>query len=378
MRIAIVGPVHPYRGGIAHYTARLAREALEALHDVLVVNLSRQYPETLFPGTTQEDQSERAFDVPAVRWLDSMDPRTWATTAWRVRRWAPDVVIFQWWHPYFAASFGAVASLLRAAGVPVVMVCHNVEPHESSPVDRALLRVAYAPVQRFVVHARSERERMAKYRPQAPVSVHAHPVYDQFADDGVPERADARRTLGLDGDRWLLFFGLVRPYKGLDLLLRAMPAVHAATGAKLAVLGECYGDEAPYREIVREHGLEDVVRLEFRYASNEEVPTWMAASDAVVLPYRHATQSGVAQAAYGCGRPVISTRVGGIPDIVEEGVSGLLVPPEDVDALAAALIRFYQDSQAPALEEGVVRVRQQWSWGSLLETILTDPTAPGA
>lgn len=372
MRIAIVGPVHPYRGGIAHYTARLAQEALDELHDVLVVNLSRQYPSTLFPGTTQEDNSERTFDVPAVRWLDSMDPRSWARTAWRIRRWRPDLVVFQWWHPYFAASFGAVAALLRAAGIRVAMVCHNVEPHESSPVDRALLRVAYAPVSRFVVHARSERERMAHYRPRASVAVHAHPVYDQFADDGVPERGAARSELGLDGDRWLLFFGLVRPYKGLDLLLRAMPGVHKATGAKLAVLGECYGDEAPYRDLVRELGLEDIVRLELRYASNEEVPVWMAASDAVVLPYRHATQSGVAQAAYGCGRPVVSTRVGGIPDIVEHGVSGLLVPPEDVEALAEALVGFYDNELAPELEHGLLEVRARWSWGSLLSTVIGD------
>lgn len=370
MRIAVLGPVYPYRGGIAHYTARLAQEALAQGHDVLVVNLSRQYPEALFPGTTQEDQSKRAFDVPAERWLDTLNPLTWARTARRLLRWAPDVLVVQWWHPYFAASFGAVAAAARARGVRVVMVCHNVEPHESSPVDRALLRIAYAAPHRFVVHAASERAVMPRYRSKVPVGVHPHPVYDQFADASPQSTVQARAALGLQGERWLLFFGLIRPYKGLDVLLDAMPAIHASTGARLAVLGECYGDADAIHAQVARLGLEPVVRLELRYASNEEVPTWMAAADAVVLPYRHATQSGVAQAAYGCGRAVISTAVGGIPDIVEDGVSGLLVPPEDPTALATAVSAFYAPGEQARLEDGVVRLRARYSWSSLLDTIL--------
>jgi D-inositol-3-phosphate glycosyltransferase len=370
VRIAFLGPVYPYRGGIAHYTARLAREALTLGHDVLVVNLSRQYPEALFPGTTQEDQSKRAFDVPAHRWLDTLNPLTWATTARRLLRWAPDVLVVQWWHPYFAASFGAVASAARAAGVQVVMVCHNVEPHESTPVDRALLRAAYVAPHRFVVHARSEESVLRHYRSTVPIVVHAHPVYDQFADGATTTAQQARAQLGLDGERWLLFFGLIRPYKGLDVLLDAMPAIHAATGARLAVLGECYGDADAIHAQIARLGLAPVVRLELRYASNEEVPTWMTAADAVVLPYRHATQSGVAQAAYGCGRAVISTAVGGIPDIVLDGESGLLVPPEDPSALAAAVSAFYAPGIQARLEAGVVRVRSRFTWGSLLDAVL--------
>lgn len=370
MRIAILGPVHPYRGGIAHYTARLAREALQDGHDVLVVNLSRQYPEALFPGTTQEDTSERAFDVPAERWLDSMNPLTWASAAKKTLDWQPDVLVVQWWHPYFAASFGSLAGMLRARGVPVCMVCHNVEPHESSPVDRALLRLAYAAPSRFVVHAQSESRALARYRPNAPVRVNPHPVYDQFASEGVPTRAEARATLGLEGERWLLFFGLIRPYKGLDVLIDAMPAVHEATGARLYVAGECYGDESPYREQVARCGVEDAVRLDFRYVPNEEVPTLIASSDALVLPYRHATQSGVAQVAFGCGRAVVSTRVGGIPDVVADGRSGFLVPPEDPSALAEALIGLYEPGRIDALEAGVVEERARFSWGALLDAIL--------
>lgn len=370
MRIAILGPVHPYRGGIAHYTARLAREAMHEGHEVLVVNLSRQYPESLFPGTTQEDESERTFDVPAERWLDSMNPLTWLGAARKALRWGPDLLVVQWWHPYFAASFGTVAGAFRARGVPVCMVCHNVEPHESSPVDRALLRLAYAAPSRFVVHAESERRALATFRPRVDVRVNPHPVYDQFASEGVPTREEARAALGLDGERWLLFFGLVRPYKGLDVLIDAMPAVHEATGAKLYVAGECYGDEAPYREQVERLGLGDAVRLDFRYVPNEEVPTIIASSDALVLPYRHATQSGVAQVAFGCGRAVVSTRVGGIPDVVADGKSGLLVPPEDPPALADALVSLYEDGRIASLEAGVVEERARFSWGALLGAIL--------
>ncbi|MFT4704012.1 MAG: D-inositol-3-phosphate glycosyltransferase [Bradymonadia bacterium] len=380
MRIAVLGPSYPYRGGIAHYTARLSQQVQADGHDLLAVNLSRQYPSSLFPGTTQEDASERTFDVDAQRWLDTMNPASWLKTARRIHHWDPDWVIVQWWHPYFAPSFGAVMGLLRGAGRRVALVCHNVEPHESSPVDRVLLKVAYAAPQRFLVHANTQADAMRIYRPGADIVVNPHPVYDQFGhdplesdeseDDGSPSPAAARQRLGLNGERWILFFGLVRPYKGLDLLLQAMPEIHERTGARLLVAGECYGEEAPYHALAE--GLGDAVRFEFRYVANEEVPDLMAASDVVVLPYRHATQSGVAQAAFGCGRAVISTRVGGIPDVVRHEETGLLVDPEDPSAIADAVEAFYVPGVRERLEAGVVADRAKNSWSALLGVLLAD------
>lgn len=370
MKVAVLGPVHPYRGGIAHYTARLARELLAEGHDTLVVNLTRQYPAALFPGTTQEDASETAFDVPAERIVDSLDPRSWLRAARRIRRFGADVLIVQWWHPYFAMSFGAIAYAARASGVEVVFLLHNVLPHESSPVDRLLATFAYRGASRFVVHAQAEQARVAQLVSGARVAVNPHPVYDLFGSDDRPTREAARRTLGIERERVLLFFGLIRHYKGLDVLIDAMPRIVDETGAMLYVVGECYEDIDVYWRQIERLRLEADVVLDARYVANEEVPTLMAACDAVVLPYRHATQSGVVQVAYACERPVVTSAVGGIPEVVWDGETGLLVPPEDPEALANAVAHLYDGDTWRELSDGVRSRVSELGWGAMVETLL--------
>ncbi len=370
MRIAVLGPVHPYRGGIAHYTARLCQELSAQGHEVLVVNLTRQYPSALFPGSTQEDSSKQTFDVPSERLVDSMNPLSWRKAAKRIAEFGAQTLIVQWWHPYFAAAFGAVAYQARARGTQVVFVCHNVLPHESSPVDKVLAGAAYRSAHRFVVHADTEEERLGELLRDPFVSVHPHPVYDLFETDEPIDRNVARRDLELDSDRVILFFGLIRKYKGLDLLLEAMPRIIAETGAHLWIAGECYDELSDYQNQIVRLGIAPHVTLDARYVANEEVPTIMAASDVVVLPYRHATQSGIAQVAYACGRPVITTAVGGLPDVVWDEETGLLVPPEDPDAIADAVARFYSDNLAAPLEAGVKRRVAQLSWAGLVDAVL--------
>ena len=370
MRIGVLGPVHPYRGGIAHYTARLCRELIAEGHEVLAVNLTRQYPNALFPGSTQEDSSKQTFDVPAERLVDSMNPLSWRRAAKRVVDFGADLLVVQWWHPYFAASFGAIALQARARGVQVVFVCHNVLPHESSPVDRILAGAAYRTAHRFVVHADAERDRLGELLKTPTVAVHPHPVYDLFETEEPIDKSEARATLGIEAERVILFFGLIRKYKGLDLLIEAMPRIVQETGAHLYVAGECYDEISEYEAQIERLDLAGHITLDARYVANEEVPGLMAASDVVVLPYRHATQSGIAQVAYACGRSVITTAVGGLPDVVWEGETGLLVPPESPDAIADAVARFYAESLAETLEAGVRARVAQLSWGGLVESVL--------
>jgi glycosyltransferase involved in cell wall biosynthesis len=370
VKVAVLGPLYPYRGGIAHYNARLCRALVDEGHDVCAVNLTRQYPAALFPGTTQEDASKSAFEFPAERLLDSLDPLSWARTLRHIRRCAPDVLVVQWWHPYFAASFGAVAYGARAMGIRVVFVAHNVLPHESSPADRLLAKFAYRAASRFVVHARAEEARVRALVRRAEVAVNPHPVYDHFDTDAAPSQQEARAALGVDAERVLLFFGLIRPYKGLDVLLDAMPAIVERTGATLLIAGECYEGLEEYERQIDRLGIGAHVRLDARYVANEEVPTLMAAADAVVLPYRHATQSGVVQVAYGCGRPVITSAVGGIPEVVWEGETGLLVPPEDPPALADAVTRFYEEDLAETMQAGIARHIEELGWPGMVRAIL--------
>ncbi len=370
MKVAVLGPVHPYRGGIAHYTARLARELIAQGHEVLVVNLTRQYPSALFPGSTQEDTSELAFDVPAERWVDSLNPVSWARALRRILAFGADRLVVQWWHPYFAPSFGSIAYGARARGVEVCFVVHNALPHEPSPVDRIWARFAFRAAHRFVAHAEIEADRIRGLRRDARIAVNPHPVYDLFEREDGPSREEARQQLGIKNERVLLFFGLIRHYKGLDVLLDAMPQVAEQTGALLWVAGECYEDLSVYTRQVERLRLSDSVVLDARYIPNEDVTTLMAACDAVVLPYRHATQSGIVQVAYACERPVVTTRVGGLPEVVWDGETGLLVPPEDPPALAAALCRFYDEDLGPGLAEGVRGRVAQFGWARMAEIVM--------
>jgi D-inositol-3-phosphate glycosyltransferase len=376
VRIDVVGPVHPWRGGIAHHTARLARELIARDHDVRVLTFTRQYPALLFPGTTQLDRSGEPVAVPSEQRIDSIGPGSWVRVGRDIARRRPDRLVFAWWHPFFAPAFGAIAALARRAGVEVVFVCHNVLPHESSPVDRALARLAFRGASRFVVQAQAERDRLEQLVPGASVAVCPHPAYDVLAEGGHREHpAEARTVLGLSSSRALLFFGLIRPYKGLDVLIDAMALLpKRLRDVELLVAGECYGDEEIYRGQVARLGLGDRVRLELRYVANEEIPTLMCAADAVVLPYRHATQSGVAQVAFAAGRPVITTAVGGLPDVVHDGENGLLVPPADPQALAAAIARFYDEGLAAALAAGARASAATNGWAALAAAIEGEPS----
>jgi glycosyltransferase involved in cell wall biosynthesis len=370
VKIDLLGPVYPWRGGIAHHTARLARELKERGHDVVVYNYSRLYPKLLFPGTTQLDRSSDTIDADSLQCIDSMNPLSWVATARRVTQRRPDVLAVAWWHPFFAPPCATIAHRARAAGVDVVWLCHNVLPHEPSPVDRLLASLAYSAASRFVVQAEAERARIAPFAGQRRVDVCPHPAYDVFAQPAQgADAAEARASLGVTTSRMLLFFGLIRPYKGLDILIDAVAQLGDLDDLTLYVAGECYGDESVYRAQIERLGLTTRVRFESRYVANEEVPALMLAADVVVLPYRHATQSGVAQVAFACGRPVITTRVGGLPDVVHDGDNGLLVPPVDPTSLAAAIRRFYEPGRAATLAAGAVASAAANTWTQLATVI---------
>jgi D-inositol-3-phosphate glycosyltransferase len=371
VRIALLGPVHPYRGGIAHYTAALTRALLERGHAARVFSFTRQYPRLLFPGQRQTDTSEAALAVPSERVIDSLSPLSWWRASRAAAAFGPTLVLVQWWHPFFAPSLGTVARWVRRrTGAQVVFVCHNVRPHEASRLDSALLRYAYGAADAFVVQARGEARRLRELIGEAaPVEVAPHPPYEVLSELAPPlERAVARARLGLTAPRVVLFFGLVREYKGLSVLLDAFAQLDDP-GAQLVVAGEFYAPAGPYRAQVERLGLAGRVRFDARYIPNEEVGAYFSAADVVALPYRHATQSGIVQLAWAYGVPVVVSAVGGIPEVVEDGVSGLLVPPERPDALSEALRRFFAEGLEGPLREGVRQARRRHSFAGVAEAI---------
>jgi glycosyltransferase involved in cell wall biosynthesis len=366
MRWALLGPLHPYRGGIAHYGALLAQELAreDAVH---ALSFTRLYPGLLFPGRSQYDTSEKPLSYPAARRLDSIDPLSWERTARAIAALAPDALLIHWWHPFFGAAYGTL--LRRVAHLSPrcrrLLLCHNVLPHERSRVDSWLTRYAFGPAQGFLVHSSDQAERLRALRPGAACAVHPHPRYGAFRAEAGPSHEEARRRLGIPPDQPVaLFFGYVRAYKGLDLALGALARAPVAD-LRLWVVGEFYEDRASYEAQIRSLGLTDRVVLVDRYVPNEELPLYFQAADLVVQPYRSATQSGIAQIAFAFGKPVIATRVGGLPEQIADGVTGLLVPPGDEQALAAALERAFTERLAERMAPAIAAASARASWEGL-------------
>jgi len=377
VNIVLVGPTYPYRGGIAHHTALLARH-LGARHRVRLLTFSRQYPEWLFPGRTDRDPSRDVVAAAAEAVLAPLAPWTW----WRAARLAaaadPDLVLIQWWVPFWAPSLAAVAALVRRwTRARVVFICHNVLPHDSRAwLARPLARLALGRGDAFIVHAAPDAAALRALLPRAAAADIHHATLPAFDIARPAGRAEARSRLGLPpGAAVALFFGFVRPYKGLDHLIDALPAAAALVpDLRLVVAGEFWQPAADFLARAAAVGMADRVRIDDRYIPNEEVGVYFDAADVLVMPYVEATQSAVATLAAAFGLPAIATRVGGLPEVVIDGETGLVVPPGDPAALAEALARILRDEAfRMRLRSGASAQGDRFGWGRLVALIESLP-----
>lgn len=351
-RVALVGPAPPWRSGIADQTLRLAC-AMRALGvEPIVVSFRRMYPRFLYPGRRTGDFLE-SEEGTALASLDGLNPFSFYSTSRKILDSGASLVVIPWWTAYFAPHvLLLLAGLSRGSSRPTtLLLCHNVFDHEQSFLKDALTRAVLRRADRFVAQNSRNADEIVRVRRDARVEIVPHPSEPRAV---IPDRAAARARLGVPIDAPVfLFSGLLRPYKGWDVLLDAFPAVRKEfPGALLVLAGEPWGEacDLPGRAPAG-------VRLELRYQPEEERAEWFAACDAVVCPYRHATGSGIAADALAFSRPVIGTAVDGLLGIVEEERSGLLVPPGDPDALAAAMVRFVREALGPRLSAGAAHRR---------------------
>ncbi len=380
MNIVILGPTYPYRGGIAHHTALLARQ-LAARHAVTVLTFVRQYPARLFPGRTDRDPSRSVIDAPAERVLAPLAPWTWWRAARRAAAARPDLVLIQWWVPFWAPSVAVfAASVRRMTGARIVFVCHNVLPHDRGGAwQRALIRLALARGDAFIVHSAADEATLRALLPRLVDGQVRRSILPAFSIAGTEDPGAARARLGLPaGAAVALFFGFVRPYKGLAHLIDALPAALARVpDLHVVIAGEFWEPVEGYRRRAAALGVAERVRFDDRYVPNEEVGAYFAAADVLVMPYVEATQSAVAGLAVEFGVPMIATRVGGLPEMVREGETGLIVPPGDPAALAEALARILEDADLRAeLRQGVAAARERFGWGRLVDLVESLARAP--
>lgn len=365
-RICLIGPTHPYRGGIAHYTTLLARH-LRQEHELLFISFSRQYPKWLFPGPSDLDPSQRPLREEAEYLLDPLNPISWQRSLRRIQAWAPQLVVIPWWVPFWAPAWGTLARRIkRLPSKPgLVFICHNVLPHEEGRLDRLAVRWALGPGDGFLVHSQADSRLLRKMIPTAEIRVTPIPTYGPLgveATDALPVTLPADRPI-------LLFCGFVRPYKGLDILLDAMPVVLTNQPVHLLVAGEFWQSDARYRAQIEHLDLADSVTLVNRYLPNELLAAFVLRSDVVVLPYRSASQSAIVQLAFGLGRPIITTDVGGLAEMVDNERTGLIVPPEDSRALASAINRFFDEGLADRFAANIRQEQHRFSWQHLVDML---------
>lgn len=368
MKIVIIGTAYPMRGGIAHFNALLYKTLREHGHEVNLISFKRQYPSIFFPGKTQYETGDEGIHVDSEALLDSIGPGSWVKVARRVRSLNPDLVIFKYWMPFFAPAFAVIAKMVkRARNTKVLFVCDNIIPHERRPGDDFLTRMVLKTVDYYIVMSETVEKDLLQFVPDAKCRRLHHPVYEFFKGDFRKE--EARKKLGLGPGPVVLFFGYIRRYKGLHVLLDAVALLKDKLPAKLLVAGEFYDDKAKYDQQIEKLGIQDSVILLDRYIPNEEVGLYYAAADVVALPYVSATQSGIVQICYNYNKPVIATDVGGLPEVVSDGETGFVVPAGNARALADAIKRFYDENREMAFSRRVAEVKKNFSWDRMAEAV---------
>lgn len=367
-KIVLIGPVYPYKGGIAHYTS-LMYKALSKKYIVKMISYKMQYPKILFKKK-QRDYSNDMFRVEDTQFLiNTANPFNIIGVANIIKKMKPDLVIMQWWHPYFALCYWILESMF-GKNIKKMFICHNVFPHERFPMDRFLTKLVLKRGDYYIVHSKSDGKDLLTIKPNANYRQNPHPTYNAFKIRNISKK-QAREELGKGMDeKLLLFFGFVREYKGLKHLLNAMPQIkNKLQNVKLMVVGSFGDDKEDYINLIKSNQIEDCVEVIDNYIPDNEIEKYFSACDLVVCPYESATQSGIVQIAYGFEKPVVVTNVGGLPDVVTDGKTGYVVEAMNNKQLSDRIMDFYFNARADDLEKEIRQEAYRYSWERMVEII---------
>lgn len=367
MKIVIVSPAYPLRGGIANFTAQFYKELID-YNEVNVFTFKRQYPELLFPGKTQLESGENVDKIPAEIIIDSINPISWKNTAKKIIRLNPELIIFAYWLPFFALCYSSIAKRVKKeTKAKLLAICHNVIPHEKRPGDKLLTKSFLTKMDYFIVLSSDVKKDLEMFVKQPKYKVLPHPVYSRFGERVNKE--EALRKLKLTEARYILFFGFIRDYKGLDVLIEALALIKDKSNIKLIIAGEFYDDEKKYTDLIKKLKLEDNIIVFSDFIPADEVKYYFSAADAVVLPYKSATQSGIVQIAVNFRTPVIATDVGGLSEVIKNNETGYIVETENPKQLADAINKFYDDNKESEFLNNISKIAEQYSWKNFVNGI---------
>ncbi|MBL7697570.1 MAG: glycosyltransferase [Chitinophagaceae bacterium] len=368
-KVVIIGPAWPLRGGLATFDQRLAKQFIDEGIECSIYSFSLQYPSFLFPGATQYSSDPEPADLKIHSAINSINPFNWVSVGNRLKKLKPDIIVVRYWLPLMGPALGTILRRVRRNRYTrIVAITDNVIPHEKRPGDKAFTKYFLRSCDAVITMSEKVLADLRSVEKDKPALQVLHPLYDNFGS--AVSKSEARNKLGLrHDDKIIIFFGFIRKYKGLDVLLEAMHIVkQKSPSLKLVIAGEFYEDEKPYMELIEKYGLKENVVLKTEFVADSDVKYFLCAADAVVQPYRNATQSGVTPLAYHFEKPMIVTNVGGLPDLVPHNKVGLVAEP-DAASIAAAILRFYElgeDYFIPHLRTE----KEKYSWKKMTEAIL--------
>ena len=368
--IIIIGPAHPFRGGIALNNDRLAKQFQDEGHTVEIFTFTTQYPKFLFPGKTQFSESDAPADIKISRKVSSINPFNWLKVGREVRKANPDILIFRYWLPFMGPCFGTIARKVKKnKHTKIVTVFDNVIPHEGRPGDRMFTKYFLKPIDSFITMSKSVEDDLGTFDSVKPRDYNPHPLFDNFG--AIIQKEKAKSQLELDANfNYILFFGIIREYKGLDLLLDAFKKMnYQELKLKLLVVGEHYSDEEQYSKQIAELGIQSEVIMVNEFIKDEEVGKYFCAADIIAQPYKSATQSGVTQIAYHFEIPILVTNVGGLPEMVPHGKVGY-VTSQSTDEIADSLTDFYKNSRESEFKANLTIEKDKYSWDKMTAKIL--------
>jgi D-inositol-3-phosphate glycosyltransferase len=368
-KIFIIGPAYPLRGGLATFDELFCKAFNEQGHDCEIISYSLQYPNFLFPGSTQFDTSGNAPKHIKIHTLiNSVNPLSWIKTARFIKKHKPDFIVFRFWIPFMGPALGSIARMVRKSGVKVLAITDNVIPHETRPGDVAFAKYFINACDGFVTMSKAVMKDLEKFTNTTHKKYLLHPLYTSFGEK--LNKLDARIALGLPEDKQLvLFFGLIRNYKGLNMLLDAMNELKYNPNINLVIAGEFYEDKQPYLDLIKKYGIENQVILHGKFIANEDVKLYFSAADLVALPYRSATQSGVTQVSFHFEVPTLVTNVGGLGEIIPDKVAGYVVESNG-KSIADGIKDYFENNRMPSFTEGMKKEKQKYDWKIFVDEVI--------
>ena len=375
-KIIIIGPAYPYRGGNSLFVSYVA-DLLKKKFEVKIINYKLLYPALLFPGTTQFDKSNVLIKkADNERIINSINPFTWIKAATKIKTEKPDLIVFDWWHPFFSFCHFAISFLIKKRlKNKILFITENFVSHEGHFIDKLLTRIGLKNASSFLVLSyKVEQElRLAGYHNI--IYRTELPIYDCYKQELLS--GTAKEKFGYEPEnKVLLFFGYIRGYKGLDLLLEAMPnIIKEIPEVRLLIVGEFYDNPSTYIEKIKELSLTNHVLIVNKFVPNEEVGEYYLASDLNILPYRSATQSGILNVSYGFLKPVLVTNVGGLSEFVNNGKTGVVVEPNSSESIVKGVKDFFKLANKVDFTENIrdyIRENKFEKLPELFEEIIED------